>query len=101
MAKKRFYEGDYPAPSKKEMRSYEADYEGPLNKARRMEADDFEMIREDKSACANLPQQVKYHAWPEPGYYAESDLDDTIRGIDKQLDADGAQMRRHKSKSKY
>lgn len=84
MSKKRFYAGD-----------------SALNQARNQEARDFSMISEDKSACANLPQQVKYHAWPKAGHYAEYDLDDTIRGIDKQMDADGAGMRKHKSKSKY
>lgn len=85
MAKKRFYDGDYSG----------------LNKAREQQARDFSMISEDKSACANLPQDVKYHAWPKAGSYADYDLDDTIRGIDKQMDQDGAGMRKHKSKSKY
>lgn len=85
MAKKRFYDGDYSG----------------LNAARKQEARDFAMISEDKSAVANMPQQVKYHAWPKPGYYADYDLDDTIRGINKQMDEDGSGMRRHKSKSKY
>lgn len=97
----RFYEGDYPAPTKKEMRDYEGDYAGALNKARRQETKDFNMINEDHNAVANLPQQVIYHAWPEPGYYAESNLDDTIRGINEQIDADGAGMRYHKSTKKY
>lgn len=82
-------------------RFYDGDYSGPLNKARRLEAKDYEMISEDHNAVANLPQDVKYHAWPQAGYYADSNLDDTIRGINKQLDADGAGMRKHKSKEKY
>lgn len=86
MAKKRFYDGDYS---------------GPLNKARREENRDFNMISEDKSACANLPQDVKYHAWPKAGHYAQYDLDDTIRGIDKQMDQDGAGMKRHKGGNKW
>lgn len=85
-AKKRFYDGDYS---------------GPLNKARKQESRDFEMISEDRSAVANLPQQVKYHAWPKAGHYADYDLDDTIRGVNSQMDADGAGMKRHKSRSKY
>lgn len=85
MAKKRFYDGDYSG----------------LNAAREQQARDFSMISEDKSACANLPQQVKYHAWPKPGSYASYDLDDTIKGIDGQMNADGSGMRKHKSKSKY
>lgn len=84
MAKKRFHSGA-----------------SALNVERRAEARDFSMISEDKSACANLPQDVKYHAWPKAGHYAEYSLDDTIRGIDKQMNEDGAGMRRHKSRSKY
>jgi hypothetical protein len=87
--------------AKHKKRFYDGDYAGPLNVARRQEAGDFEMIREDKSACANLPQDVKYHAWPKAGHYAEYDLDDTIRGVDKQMDEDGAGMKRHKSTKKY
>lgn len=86
MSKKRFYDGDYS---------------GPLNVARKQEARDFGMISEDHNAVANLPQDVKYHAWPKAGHYADYDLDDTIRGINEQQNADGAQMRRHKAKSKY
>ncbi len=86
MAKKRFYNGDYS---------------GPLNVARKQEARDFSMISEDRSAVANLPQQVIQKEWPKPGYYADYDLDDTIRGINEQENADGSGMKRHKSKSKY
>lgn len=86
MAKKRFYDGDYS---------------GPLNKARREESRDFNMISEDHNAFANLPQQVVHKAWPKAGYYADYDLDDTIRGINEQQNADGSMMKRHKSKSKY
>lgn len=92
-----------PIMAKKDSRTryYDGDYSGRLNQARRMEENDFEMISEDHKACANLPQEVKYHAWPEPGYYAETNLDDTIRGITKQQNADGEGMRRNKAKSKY
>lgn len=86
MAKKRFYDGDYS---------------GPLNRARNEERRDFEMISEDKSAVANLPQQVMYKPWPKAGYYADYDLDDTIRGVNKQMDEDGSDMKRHKSSKKY
>lgn len=87
--------------AKSKKRFYDGDYSGPLNKARRIEDRDFSMISEDRSAVANLPQDVKYHAWPQAGYYADYDLDDTIRGINKQMDEDGSGMKRHKSRSKY
>jgi hypothetical protein len=83
------------------MRFYEEGSSKELNYARRKEAQDFAMISEDHSAIANLPQAVKYEEWPKVGHYASYDLDDTIRGIDKQMDADGAGMRKHKSRNKY
>lgn len=82
-------------------RFYEEGSSKELNYARRKEAQDFAMISEDKSAIANLPQEKMYKEWPKVGHYASYDLDDTIRGVDKQMDEDGAQMARHKSKSKY
>lgn len=54
---------------------------------RQMEGEDYGMISEDKSAMANLPQQVmmKYYAKPP---YASYQLDDTIKGIDQQISDD-------------
>ena len=85
MAKKRFYSGDYAGSGMR----------------REQEARDFSMISENKSAVANMPQEVVYKAWPKAGHYASYDLDDTIRGIDEQMNGDGAGMKRHKSRSKY
>lgn len=46
------------------------------------------MIKENHSAIANLPQEVMIKAYsPMPGYMPE-DLDDTIRGIDHQMEGD-------------
>ena len=61
-SKKRFHDGEYAGSGMR----------------RKEEMRDFSMISEDKSACANLPQDVKYHAWPKTGHYADYDLDDTI-----------------------
>jgi hypothetical protein len=58
-------------------------------------------IRENKSEVANLPQNVSYKAWPSGGEYADYFLDDTIRGIDKQMDEDGAKMKKHLQPGKY
>jgi hypothetical protein len=91
MAKKRHYSSHLG----------EGSYEGPLNKARKEERKDFMMLSEDHSAPANLPQDVKYHAWPKVGHYANFESDDTIRGIDDQMNADGAQMARRKAGNKW
>ena len=72
------------------------------NNERRDEARDFAMLSEDRSAVANMPQQVVYRAWPR-GYEGERDggISDTITGIDDQMGADARGMRRERSKSKY
>jgi len=75
-------------------------YEG-LESARNQERRDSMMISEDHSAVANLPQQVMYKPWPKAGHYADYDLDDTIRGVDEQMDDDGRKMKAHKGGLKY
>ena len=77
-----------------------ANYAG-MDDRRRMEKQDGSMLNEDHSAVANLPQEVKYHAWPKGASYADWDLDDTIRGIDKQEGQDVGGMKKHKSTKKY
>lgn len=64
---------------------------------RRQELADAGLIREDHSAVANLPQDVKYHDWRTGAgsYNMPEMLDDTDRGIEKQKDLDGSKMRNH------
>lgn len=85
MAKKRFYGENMKDPR------------------RSMERADFEMISEDKKACANLPQEVIQKDWPHTTYFDHSDLSkwDDVRGIDRQMDEDANEASRHRSKSKY
>jgi hypothetical protein len=59
---------------------------------RKHEHDDGRMISEDHSAIANLPQDVKYHEWPKAGGYTPEGIDDTIKGINRQLDSDSDRM---------
>lgn len=80
MAKKRFY--------KKESQQM-------------MEKRDAGMIHEDRSSCANMPQQVIQKEWPRTSYYNHSELNDKVSGIDSQMNADVAGANRHRSKSKY
>lgn len=72
MAKKRYYEESYAG----------------YDMRRRQEAQDAAMIKEDKSAIANLPQDVKYVQYPQSPYSSSPRLDDSIRGIDRQLSDD-------------
>ena len=70
-------------------------YEGP--EARRtQEMEDGGMIREDRSAIANLPQDVKIKPYPMTGPYMPEGLDDTISGVDHQMSAlDDSKRRAH------
>jgi len=89
MAKKRFYN----AKARSDMNGLEG--------RERMDKASFEMISEDHSAIANLPQQAIYKPWPKAEYYADFDLNNNIRGIDDQIGADGRGMKKHKSTKKY
>jgi hypothetical protein len=55
---------------------------------RRQEMRDAGMLNEDHRAVANMPQDVKYHPYPKPDAYLPEGLDDTLRGIDRQIDLD-------------
>ena len=68
---------------------------------RRQEMEDAGMIHEDHMEVANLPQGVQYRPWPKAGYHLNDNLDDTIRGIDEQMDEDGSEARRHYAPHKW
>jgi hypothetical protein len=61
---------------------------------RRHEMMDAGMIQEDRSAIANLPQNVKIAPYPKVDEYMPEVLDDTIRGIDMQMRDDNRQRKR-------
>ncbi len=76
-------------------------YEGMKNR-RHMEMRDAGMISEDHSQVANMPQQVKYHAWTKPAYgMMDERIDDSISGINRQMSRDEEQGRRGMSPHKY
>lgn len=62
-------------------------YEGPEMRLR-MEHLDGEMIHEDHNAVANLPQQPIMKYYPVSSKYMPEGIDDSIRGIDFQIDLD-------------
>lgn len=69
-------------------------YEG--NEGRRtQEMQDAGMIREDRSAVANMPQTEMYKPWGGDKMYMNSNLDDTIRGVDRQKNEDLGMAKRH------
>ena len=62
---------------------------------RRQELEDAGMIHEDHRAIANLPQEVMIKPYPMTGPYNPEGLDDTIRGVDMQMDYDDDQRAAH------
>lgn len=73
---------------------YHGSYEG-MKDSRRMQEQDGAMLNEDHSAVANMPQMVKYHGWPDSSIYTPENLDDTIRGINRQKNLDGSLMKKN------
>lgn len=77
------------------------EYEG-VHGRKSLESADFGMFGESKSSFANMPQEMVLKAFPKAGRYSDYGIDDTVRGIDKQMDEDGAAMKREmKTKGKY
>jgi hypothetical protein len=62
---------------------------------RRQELEDAGMIHEDHSAIANLPQNVMIKMYPKTGPYNPEILEDSIKGVDAQMDYDDSQRARH------
>ncbi len=59
------------------------------------------MISEDHSAIANLPQEVRMTEYAQTGPWMPEPLDDTIRGVDKQMDGDNMKRRSELRPRKY
>lgn len=53
---------------------------------RTQEMQDAGMIKEDRSAVANLPQNVMYKPYPKNNDYLPQNLDDTLAGVDRQIE---------------
>jgi hypothetical protein len=66
----------------------------------RMEYDASMMVREDKSATANLPQNVIMKEYPKVAY-ANNDVPDTLGGIDNQMRDDSKHQKSGKYPEKY
>lgn len=75
-------------------------YEG-RDARRHQEMRDAGMIHEDHNAIANMPQEVMIKHYPKDRDYLPEGLDDTIRGIDKQMDADSPVRHRIFKTHKY
>ena len=86
--------------NKKNMRKYDEHYAG-MDPRRRQELEDSMMISEDHTQIANLPQQVMMKEYPKVGYGGHYNLDDTVRGIDNQINDDTDEMKRELHPEKY
>ena len=62
---------------------------------RKQEMMDAGMIHEDHSKIANLPQEVRMESYPKNGPWTPEDIDDTQRGVDRQIDYDNRQKMAH------
>lgn len=71
------------------------EYYSGMEPRRRQEMRDAGMLHEDPRAVANLPQDVKYYPYPKAYGYLPEELDDTLRGVDRQMELDHSQTMRH------
>lgn len=62
---------------------------------RTQEMEDGGMLHEDRSAIANMPQNIIMRAYPVNGGYLPEDLDDTIKGVDEQINMDDRKRKEH------
>jgi hypothetical protein len=77
-------------------------YEG-MEPRRRQEMEDAGMIHEDHSKIANLPQEamIKPYPYAGAGMSDREELDDTIRGIDRQIDGEDRMQAKLMNPHKY
>lgn len=71
------------------------------NTAARRGLEDSDMIREDHASMANLPQQAFIKPYKNPTYGHEMGIDDTITGIDLQIEDDSDEMKKYSYPEKY
>lgn len=72
-----------------------------MDPAKRKEYEDSMMIHEDHSAVANLPQECIMKPYPKTRGGIDISLDDTIRGVDMQIDDDMDEMMKNRGFEKY
>ena len=72
-----------------------------MDPRKRFQLEDSMLLHEDPRAIANLPQDVKYHAWPKADDYRSYDLNDTIQGVDVQMKEDSRLGKKGRFPSKY
>lgn len=88
------YYGNEMKNDRRDGRMYDGFYEGYEGR-RRQEMVDAGMIHEDHRQVANLPQDVKMTMYPKTGPRTPEEIDDTIIGVDRQINFDNSQKMRH------
>ena len=78
---------------KHHMNDLGSEFYAGMDGRRRLEGHDYGMIDEDHSAQANLPQNVIMSKYEEGYSYMPEGLDDTIRGVDRQIGMDDGKRR--------
>lgn len=83
--------------------AYEHGHYAGAEPRRRQELEDAGMIHEDHNAIANLPQEVMIKMYPKSDMARmPEELDDTMHGIDHQIDRDYEMaMHDHKKDARY
>lgn len=94
------YERRTRKDSRDESRGMKNYYAGFDDKKRR-ELEDGNMIREDRGAIANLPQNVVYRQYGYKAYGTPEELMDDITGVDRQMEMDDRKMQRFMQPEKY
>lgn len=101
MAKKRYYSSTHGRNRSdgQEGRMYKKmeEYAGSDSR-NRMEMEDSHMIREDRNAVANLPQNVIMRPWNMVPH-ADYRINDTIAGIDVQMHDDSEMRKENRFKT--
>ena len=86
MAAKRHHGKEHGSKGMKGMHA--AEFYAGVDPRRRQEMMDGMKLHEDHHAIANLPQGVIYREYPKVGHTAAPYLDDTITGVDSQMNRD-------------
>lgn len=87
--------GDERAIFRKARTMSDNEFYAGMEPRRRQELEDAGMIHEDHNQIANLPQEVIMQMYPKTGPYLPEGLEDTIRGVDHQMDYDDNKRREH------
>jgi hypothetical protein len=77
------------------MGSARGEYYAGAEPRRRQEMADAGMIHEDPRAVANLPQNVMMNYYPKDTGYTPENLDDTLMGIERQMNYDNGKKLSH------